>query len=224
MWSSECVYNPLNNVVYISSFSYFFIFFFDLWSQKKCHTVVRMNTTRVRLVSRTEMMAWHSREVFQSAVSRSHTVYNGTIQSLLLLVVLRIIAERNVTNYGELDADATKWCVITINMLLNEDVMDIFREKKFPLTIRAVSPFLKTRSDQKTKKYSHCRLEKHNKIWTVTPIALDILAHKIQGRVTSFFDACCNVCVVKSQYIVKLNKTVWNTVKTNKTMGPHLDL
>lgn len=59
------------------------------------------------VVSRTEMMAWHSREVFQSDVSRSHTVY-GTIQSLLLLVVLRIISERNVTNYGELHTDATQ--------------------------------------------------------------------------------------------------------------------
>lgn len=54
----------------------------------------------------------------------------------------------------------TKWCVITINMLLNADVMDIFRRKK----INSISPsgvshhFLK-RSDQKTKKYSHRLLE-----------------------------------------------------------------
>lgn len=94
-------------------------------------------------------------------------------------------------------------------MLLNEDVIDIFREKKFPLTIRGVPPFLKTQSDQKTKKIFSSPFDKHNKIWTVISIVLDILAHKIQGRVTSFFDACCNICIVcKSQYIVKLNKTV----------------
>lgn len=124
--------------------------FWDLWSQKKCHTVVRINTMRVRLVSRTEMMAWHSREVFQSAVSRSHTVYNGTIQSLTLSgpswVKCNKLWRIRCRCY-------TKWCVITINMSLNEDVMDIFREKKFPLTIRAVPPFLKTQSDQNTKNY-----------------------------------------------------------------------